>query len=294
MKRRDFVKNSIAVAASAPLIGNIDLQASKKNNIGIQIYTIRDILQKDATGGIKAIAAAGYKNVELAGYNDGKFYGLPAKELKNLTDGLGMKVLSSHVMVDPVGFFKENKLSDEYLKALDDAVFLGQKFIVWPFIMPPFRNDLDNAKRFAALFNAAGAEAKKRGLRFGYHNHNFEFAPIGDSKTNMFDIFMKETDPVLVSYELDLYWVVFANVDPIAFIKQNPGRFSLYHVKDLAKTDKRESIEIGDGTIDFNKIFKEGKVSGAQYYIVEQEAYRTTSLDAIKTNFKRISKLKLV
>lgn len=290
MDRRTFLHRSLAVGTIAPLAGKLELESKFKKNIGIQIYTIRDLMQKDATGSIKAIAAAGYKNIELAGYNAGKFYGLTPIELKTLTSGLGMKIVSSHVAADLPTYFKNNALPADYLKAMDDAVVMGQKFFIWPFLQPAFRNDKDNAMRIAELFNKAGAEAKTRGLQFGYHNHAFEFDPIGD--TNMMTIFLKETDPKVVQLELDLYWIVFANQDPITIIKNNPGRFALYHVKDMAKSEKRESIEIGDGTIDFNKIFKETKGIGAEYFFVEQEAYRTTSLEAIKTNYKRICKLK--
>lgn len=290
MDRRTFLHRSLAIGTIAPMAGKVELESKYKKNIGIQIYTIRDLMQKDATGSIQAIAAAGYKNIELAGYNAGKFYGLTPIELKTLTSGLGMKIVSSHVAADLPTYFKNNTLPAEYLKAMDDAVLMGQKFFIWPFLQPAFRNDKDNAMRIAELFNKAGAEAKTRGLQFGYHNHAFEFDPIGD--TNMMNIFLKETDPKVVQLELDLYWIVFANQDPITIIKNNPGRFALYHVKDMAKSEKRESIEIGDGTIDFNKIFKETKGIGAEYFFVEQEAYRTTSLEAIKTNYKRICKLK--
>ncbi len=290
MDRRYFVKQGLTLAAATPLLSTMDFEAKKKRHIGIQIYTIRDLLQKDATGSIKAIAAAGYKEIELAGYNARKFYGLSAMEMKNLAKGLGLSIPSSHVAINLVDYFKEKALPAEYLGAIDDAAMMGQTFIIQPFLPPQFRNDKDNAMRLAEMFNKAGEAAKSRGLQFGYHNHAFEFDPIGD--TNMMNIFLKETDAKLVKLELDLYWVVFANVDPIALIKNNPGRFGLYHIKDMAKSEKRESIEIGDGIIDFNKIFKETKGLGASYFLVEQEAYRTTSLDAIKTNFNRISKLK--
>lgn len=299
INRRNFVKNGLALATASSFIGALDpsssldllgLEAKKKRNIGIQIYTIRDILQKDATGGIKAIAAAGYKQIELAGYNAGKFYGLPAAEMKSLATGLGLAIPSSHVAPNLGDYFKDNMLPKEYLQAMDDAAYMGQKFIIMPFLAPAFRNDKDNAMRIAEFMNKAGTASKERGLMFGYHNHQFEFDKIGD--TTMMNIFLTQTDPKLVTMELDIYWVAFANVDPIQLIKQNPGRFSLYHIKDMAKSEKRESIEIGDGTIDFNKIFKETKKIGASYYLVEQEAYRTTSLDAIKANFTRINKLK--
>ena len=290
MNRRNFVKNGLTLAASIPLVHNLDLDAKKKKNIGIQIYTIRDIMSKDAMGGIKAIAAAGYKNIELAGYNGGKVYGMPVADFKKLTKDLGLKIPSSHVAANLGDYFKNKEIPADYLKSLDDAVFLGQTYQVFPFLAPAFRNDKDNAMRIADLFNKLGMEAQKRGLKFGYHNHAFEFDPIGD--TTMMEIFMKETDPKLVTIELDLYWVAFANVDPVSFIKKYPGRFSLYHIKDMASTEKRESIEIGDGTIDFNRIVKEG--GAVPYYLVEQEAYRTNSLEAMKANFGRIKNLKLM
>lgn len=289
MNRRSFVKNTLAAGAVVPFV-DINLDQKKKKNIGIQIYTIRDVMGKDAKGGIKAIADAGYKNIELAGYNNGKVYGMPVAELKKMTKDLGMKIPSSHVSANLTDYFKNKEIPTDYLKGLDDAVFLGQTYQIWPFLLPAFRNDVDNAKRIAECFNKAGAEAKKRGLQFGYHNHDFEFASLGD--TTMMNIFLKECDPKLVTFELDLYWVVYANVDPVSFIKKNPGRFSLYHVKDMTKGDKRESIEIGDGSIDFNKIFSEG--GPADYYLVEQEAYRTNSLEAMKANLNRIKNLKLV
>jgi len=290
MNRRSFVKKGIAAAVSLPLVNNMDIDVKKKKNIGIQIYTIRDIMSKDAMGGIKAIAAAGYKNIELAGYNGGKVYGMPVADFKKLTKDLGLKIPSSHVAPNFVDYFKNKEIPADYLKSMDDAVFLGQTYHIVPFLAPAFRNDKDNAMRIAELFNKLGREAQKRGLKFGYHNHAFEFDPIGD--TNLMEIFMKETDPKLVTIELDLYWVAFANVDPVGFIKKYPGRFSLYHIKDMANTEKRESIEIGDGTIDFNRIFKEG--GPVPYYLVEQEAYRTNSLEAMKANYGRIKNLRLI
>jgi sugar phosphate isomerase/epimerase len=289
MQRRNFIKQATAGLVSFSIF-DPNTEASKKaKKIGIQIYTIRDIMQKDARSGFQAIAAAGYKQLELAGYREGKVYGMPIADLKKLASDEGMRIVSSHVGINLVEYFKNNALPADYLQSLDDAAFLGQTYQVVPALAQAFRGDRENGLRIAEVFNKAGMEARNRNLQFGYHNHAFEFDPIGDS--NLMEIILQNTDPNLVKMEMDIYWVVFAKQDPIQWLKRFPGRFDLYHMKDLAATEKRESIEIGDGTIDFNKIIKEG--GPAKYYLVEQEAYRTNSLDAMKANYGRISRLKL-
>ncbi|HJW30524.1 MAG TPA: TIM barrel protein, partial [Saprospiraceae bacterium] len=136
-----------------------------------------------------------------------------------------------------------------------------------------------------------GEDCHSHGIQFGYHNHDFEFRKMEGTATTMYDYILDNTDPKLVKMEMDLYWVRFANEDPIQWINKHPGRFSAFHVKDMADTPARESIEIGDGVIDFSPIFNLKAARSVQYYIVELESYRTTSMDGVNTCLQRLKKI---
>ncbi len=280
ISRKDFLRTS-ALALTLPLLGRVDVSAKPMAKVGLQLYTLRNELSKDAEGTLKKVAAIGYKELETFGFADGKFFGKTPAEFKALLSSLGMTTPSGHYM--------PAQLKKDWNKTVDHAAEVGQKYMMCAFIMPNERK-LDDYKAFVELFNQSGEVCKKAGIQFGYHNHDFEFQKIDGQLP--YDIILKGTDPKLVKMELDLYWASYAGIDPVALFTSNPGRFPLVHMKDMAKTEKREFAEVGTGSIDFQRILNARKVGGIQHYFVEQDAVVTgTPLEAIAVSFKNMGKL---
>lgn len=258
-------------------------------HLGIQLWSVREDMGKDAAGTIKALAKTGYKEVEGFGYSDGKMFGMPYKDFINLLKDNGITMPSSHVMFDSKSFDPATKaLSDAAKKAIDDAVSGGQKCIVNPYMVDPDRLIID---KMIPVYQAAGEYAQKAGIRFGYHNHNFEFEKRGPDNRLLIEWLLHEVDPKVMTMEMDIYWVKFANHNPLDWFRLYPGRWELCHAKDLANTEKRESIEVGDGTIDFNEIFRQSKLAGLKYYIIELENYVTTPIQGADRAFQGFKKL---
>jgi len=181
-------------------------------------------------------------------------------------DDLGMKIVSSHC-----------DINKDFDKKAAEASDIGMKYLICPWIGPQ-KTDEDY-KKFADKFNECGTICKKHGIRFGYHNHWYSFTKTGTGYPQ--DILMKNTNPSLVDFEMDIYWVVTAGADPVEWIKKYPKRFRLCHIKDRSKTagpkDQDASVDLGTGSIDFSKIVKAGAANGMEYYIVEQEKYEHTT-----------------
>jgi sugar phosphate isomerase/epimerase len=169
---------------------------------------------------------------------------------------------------------------------VDDAAVIGNEYLVVPYLDAEFRKTTDDYKKIAARLNTAATICKSNGLKFAYHNHAFEFDKIGD--TNGYNILLKETDASMVKMELDLFWVKNAGYDPIAMFNANPGRFVMWHVKDMDKNNKDKQTEIGNGSIDFKAIFKAQKKSGLEYFFVEQENYDISPYDSVEKNIKYV------
>jgi len=250
---------------------NDALAMSKKSAhaIGLQLYTLRNEMGKDATGTLKKVAELGYKEVESFGYN-GKFFGMDAKTYLDTLKGLGLSAPSGHYMY---GNFGTKQIPGTILygwdKAVEDAASIGQKYMVVAYLMPDERKSLDDYKKIAVDLNKAGETCKKAGIQLCYHNHDFEFKEIDG--TLPFDILMNQTDSNMVKTELDLYWAVKANHQPLDLFKKYPKRIVLWHVKDMDNTEKKSFTEVGSGTIDFTSIFKAHKASGMQHFFVEQD-----------------------
>lgn len=263
--RRNFIKQSGLIAAAA-FISPEEILASKKV-AGIQLYTLRDQIRQDAKGAIQKCASAGYKEVELYGYGAGKFFGMTVTELKALLKSLGLKSPSGHYT--PAKFLFQNGEGDDVKELIDVARNLGHSYITIPYLMPDQRKTLDQYKKLAERMNKAGEMVKSAGLQLAYHNHDFEFQSMEGSSG--YEIIMNETDPSLLKLEADLYWVVRAGQDPVELFKRQPGRFHMWHVKDMSKTDPTQNTEIGNGSIDYKKIFASAKLAGVRHYFVEQE-----------------------
>ncbi|AOW09959.1 sugar phosphate isomerase/epimerase family protein [Flavobacterium gilvum] len=286
MKRRDFIINSglaLGVIAVAPSFAF----SSKPKNIGIQLYTLRESFSKDVKGVLELVAKSGYKEVEPYGYSREKgFFGTSPKEFKKILMDNGLKAPSGHYEFSE--FMKSN--STDFLKAsIECANQLGSEYVVVPHLDKEIRSNLDDYKKIAKKLNEAAVLCKQLGLKLAYHNHDFEFTKY-ENQTG-YDILLQETDKKLVDFEMDLYWMIRSGNDPLKFFKANPGRFKMWHIKDMDKSKEEWNTEVGKGSINFKAIFAEARLSGMQHFFVEQETnYIPTPSDSIKTSWEYVSK----
>ena len=272
--RRTFLKQAGLLSSSMALMNFSAFKAEPL--IGLQLYTLRKEIAKEGLESVLSkTASIGYNSLEVFGFDNSKFFGKTPQEFSTLLKQNKLKSPSGHYMM--LDFLK-NDNQDVLKKNIDAAVALGHDFIVIPFLMDDMRTSLDDYKRLAARLNTGAEKAKEAGLKFAYHNHNFEFKDWGNGQTG-FEIFRKETDPSLVFFEMDIYWVVKSGIDPVKLIQDNPGRIKLWHTKDSSvkgKADfslggKQTYTEVGSGVIDFKEIFKHKKESGMEYFYVEQD-----------------------
>lgn len=280
--RRKFIKAS-ALALSLPLISQVDVFAKPIKNVGLQLYTLRNELGKDLEGTLRKVAEIGYKEVETFGYSSGKFFGKTPREFKSMLSSLGLTTPSGHYMPD--------NLKKDWHLAVGHAAEAGQKYMVCAFLFPQDRKTIDDYSKLCETLNQAGEVCQKAGIQFGYHNHDFEFQALDGQVP--YDLLLKETDPKLVKMELDLYWATFAGKDPVALFQQHPGRFPLVHMKDMAKTGKREFTEVGTGSIDFQRILDAHQTAGIQHFFVEQDVCKNPPLEAIAISYKNVVKLRI-
>ncbi len=268
--RRDFLRSGTfaALGLSLPFAGKSSLLVGlapykKISAFGIQLWTVKEDMGKDAKATLQKLSSYGYKQIESFEGPKGFFWGWKNTEFKKYMDDLGMNLVSAHC----------NNTVDFERKAAE-AAEIGMKYLICPYKGP--QKSMDDYKKFADEFNKSGEICKKNGIRFAYHNHDYSFKPINGEVPQ--EVMMNMTDKNLVDYEMDIYWVVAAGEDPKAWFAKHPGRFKLCHVKDLAKTAKgHESVQIGKGTIDFASILKVGEKHGMKYHIIEQEAFTGTN-----------------
>jgi sugar phosphate isomerase/epimerase len=270
--RRTFLTQAGLLSAGAMLAPSL-LSAKPVKNVGLQLYSLRDQLPKDVNGVIAKIAEAGYKEVEPFGYSKkAGFWGLDPKAFSSLLKANGLTTPSAHY--DMNQYFGSGKT--ENLEAyIEAANATGQSHVIIPSINGEFIKTVDECKAVADKMNKAAEILQKSGLKLGYHNHNFEWKPIGD--TTFYDTIIDNTDPKLVAMEMDIYWVVRSGKDPLELFAKHPGRFAFVHVKDMDKTNSGLNTEIGNGSIDYVKILAKAKQGGVQHFIVEQENY--TNID---------------
>lgn len=246
---------------------------------GLQLYTLRDDFPKDPKGVLKQVSEMGYKQLESFEFDKGIFWGMTPAEWKNYTDDLGMTTISSHC-----------EITKNFEKKAADAASIGMKYLICPWKGP--QKTLDDYKKLGDEFNKAGEICRKNGIRFAYHNHAYTFTAVDGQMPQ--DIVMSNSDPALVDFEMDMYWVVTANQDPEAWLKKYKDRFRLCHVKDRTKnaTAESDSCTLGEGSIDYARILKTAKENGMQYFIVEQEKYEgTTPLKAAADDAAYMKKL---
>ena len=278
--RRNFIKQSGLL--SAGLLLNPAELLKKQKTVGIQLYTLRELVVKDPKAVIKNIAAAGYKEVEMFGLDaDNKFFGLTVSEFSQLLKDNGLKSPSGHYMPEKFLFEKGN--GDDVKKICGACNALGNRYFIIPWLSPERRKNIEQYKQLAERINKAAEICKQQGLQLAYHNHDFEFDNM-NGETG-YDILLNNTDKDLVKMELDLYWVVRAGLNPADLFKKQPGRFHLWHVKDMYKEDNTQNTEVGNGSVDFKTIFANAKLSGVKHYLMEQENnYKPDFYGSIKTS----------
>jgi len=293
MQRRTFLElggSSILGAVISPTFSDLFIFDGKLKSIGLQLYTVRDDMGKNAISTISKIADVGYNHVECAGYKNGKFYGLDKKEFKVLLDDNGLKMWSGHTNT---GFGKTDithSMSKNWEAVCEDAVYMGQKYIGCGYFEIGERKTIDDYKRHAALFNTCAETAKKYNLIFFHHNHDFEFIPINGVVP--YDILLKDTDKSLVKFELDHYWTKKANVDSVKLMDEHSGRFPLWHIKDMANNAERSFTEVGTGIVDYASIFNSKAKASMDLFFVEQDSnHHISPLQSIEISYRNLKKI---
>ncbi|RSK33811.1 sugar phosphate isomerase/epimerase family protein [Hymenobacter metallilatus] len=280
--RRAFMRS--AALLSAGVLAAPALLAKAPATIGLQLYTVRDAMQQDAAGTLARLAKLGYNSVEGATYTGSqKFYGMEPAAFAKLLKQTGLMMPSSHYLLgeqENNGQATQGTMLHGWDKAVDDAAQVGIKYMVCAWLTESERGNLDHYKLLAERLNKAGERCKKAGIQMAYHNHDFEFA--AQNGKLPYDVLLQETDKNLVQMELDLYWATKAGHDPVELFKKNPGRFPLWHVKDMDKTPQRNFTEVGNGSIDFKRIFAQAKLAGLKYYFVEQDQTPGSPFDSIQ------------
>lgn len=240
------------------------------------MYSFRNEMAKDAIGTLKQIAALGFKEIETARSQKGHYYGLAPAEMKSVCKDLNMTLKSGHVHLD-----------DKWQQTMEEAVESGQEYLICS-SMPSRGQTVDNYKKVAEEFNKAGEACKNLNLKFGYHNHEYEFET--ENNQVLYDVLLNNTEADLVHMELDLGWVIVAGKDPLDYFKKYPGRFPLWHLKDMDMATK-ESTEFGKGGLDIPTMMAHKKDSGVRHIFIEQEEYTINPLDSMKHNMAFLKKL---
>lgn len=244
-------------AGGAPAGGGSALET-----IGLQLYTVRSLMAEDVEGTLEEVARIGYREVEFAGY----FERSPAG-LRTTLDALGLRAPSTHLPIEVFRNGRAPRAGGAWSDALETAAAIGHDYLVLPYLGEGERGSLDGYRRIAAEMNGFGERCRAAGLRFGYHNHDFELAELGGRIP--LEILIEETDPELVTFEMDLYWLVNGGGDPLDYIERYPGRFELCHVKDRASDGAM--VDVGAGEIDFAAIFERSDAAGLRHYFVEHD-----------------------
>ena len=288
--RRQFIQN-VALISGAALVSKSALAAVKPSEIiGLQLYSVRDDMQKDPLATLKQLAKIGYRYVEHANYVDRKFYGYTAREFKKVLDDLGMKMTSGHTVMGRDHWVAAKKdFSDSWKYTVEDAAYMGQKYVISPWMDESMRKSYDDLVSYRDVFNKCGDLCHKYGMTFGYHNHWAEFT----EKLNgvkLFDIMMQKLDANKVVMQLDIGNMYIGGAKAIEVINQYPGKFELIHVKDEIGNntpEKFESAILGKGIIPVKDVLELcRKTGGTKVYIIEQESYQgKTPLDCVKQDF---------
>lgn len=284
LPRRRFLKTAAALVPAASIVGKAEDGSHHLKNIGVELYTVRDILPKNPSGTLRAIEQMGYTEAEVIyGGIDKIWPALKATKLKPVSVHLGTDL-----------FDDQGKMQ----ATLDDVKQRGFEFAVFPYLPPAQRGGLEAIKKLAAKLNMAGKLSKALGVRMCYHNHAFEFEPM--QGTTPFDTLLKETDRNLVSLELDVFWVSVAGHNPVELIRQHANRIALVHLKDKSANFPvryNEQVpadtfkEVGRGSIDFPEILRAATKAGVNHFFVEQDKTPGNPLDSLKISYDYLHNL---
>lgn len=287
--RRNFIKTGTMALAGTMVLSKAAFAAGKdKGMVGVQLYSVREEMKKDPLGSLKQLAGMGYVYLEHANYVDRKFYGYSAAEFKKILDGLGLKMVSGHTVFGLQHWDKVKKdFTDAWKYTIEDAAVLQQKYVISPWMDEAMRDTYDNLRYYLDVFNKCGDLCNKSGMKYGYHNHDFEFSQkLNDEK--VFDIMMKGMDPGKVVVQLDIGNMYNAGAVALDVVKQYPGRFENIHVKDEIKSTggeaEYESTILGKGVINCREVVDLAtKIGGTTCYIIEQESYQgKTPMECVK------------
>jgi len=287
MKRREFIHTSMAATA---IISLPSFMLPPKRKIGLQLYSLRDVIKDDTKGILKKLADYGYKELEAYSYDGGKIFGMKYKEFTDFAKSLGMRVTSGHYALGKSEKTKavRGSVVNGWEKAVSDAKESGQEFMVVPYLNDDERNDY---KGVCEALNKAGEVCNRYGIRLNYHNHEFEFEQYEGEVA--YHLMLRELDPKLVGIEMDLYWMYVANQNPLEYFAKYPGRFEQWHVKDMDKMDPQKQVDVGTGKIDFKAIFAKASQAGMKHFYIEQEQYPSSPMESVKNsiyNLKNILK----
>lgn len=276
-QRRNFLKQASALAAVAyAQPGQLLAAPAAITKVGIQLYSLRDYIGQNTKSVLAKVAQAGYQEVETYGYSATTgFWGMKPAEFKAALAAQGLSTSSGHY---DLGAYMRDGSEDALRTVIAAAQGSGQTYVVVPSLDGKLLQSAADFKTIASRLNQAGARCKAAGLRVGYHNHDFEFKPLGG--TTLYEVLLKETDPKLVDFEMDIYWVVRAGQDPLKLMQEHPGRFPLWHVKDMDKARPELNTEVGTGSIDFRQLAAHAREAGLKHLFMEQENF---SLDAYQS-----------
>lgn len=252
-----------------------DVSGERFERVGIQLYTVRDLLARDFDGTLAQIAAIGYRDLEFAGYS-----GRQPEAVRAALERHRLRGPSVHVPLD--------QMRRSWAATVDAAHTIDHDFLIVPWLDEKERRTIADYERLADELNRLGDAARKADLRLGYHNHDFEFTPIGGQIP--YDVLLDKTDPEDVAFEMDLYWITKAGHDPLAYFDRYPGRFPLVHVKDSAGGPEHRQTAVGGGSIDFKRIFARRKQAGIEHAFVEQDN-PGDAIAAVKASYGYLSRL---
>lgn len=289
--RRSFIQNSAILLAGTALLSKTACAIAKPSEIiGLQLYSVRDAMKNDPVGTLTELAKIGYKHVEHANYIDRKFYGFTAKEFKVVLDDLGLKMPAGHTVMGKNHWDADkNDFTDAWKYTVEDAAYMGQKYVISPWMDESMRETYDDLVRYLDVFNLCGDLCQKSGMKFGYHNHWAEFTQELNGM-KLFDIMMQKLDVNKVVMQLDIGNMYIGGAKALDVIGQYPGKFEMIHVKDEIAVDTEEKYEsaiLGKGIIPVKEVLDIcRKTGGTKVYIIEQESYQGKApMDCMKENF---------
>ena len=265
MDRRTFIQGAVASAALVLPMS----QPLQRYKMGLQLYTMRAAMARDVAGTLSRISALGYQEVETYGFAPESlgYYGLSAKAFSQLLKDNKLTTSSGHYDLNKFASASDDDMKRYVDRCIAGAQALGQEYITWPLLDAPDRT-IERFKAIAQRLNVIGTQIKKAGLELAYHNHDFEF--VEQNGQIGYDIILKDTDAALVKLQMDLYWIARGSkLSPHEWFKRAPGRFAMWHVKDMHKVS-RDYTELGNGSIDFSRIWPDAKLAGLKHYFVEQ------------------------